>query len=140
MYQSPLEFTNHLLYLVRPAVKVSETRSIINAARVSARTGSAGADAFVFGFALAKELKRLPFCLVVAALPEGFEDAWELAAEDGSGFGSSGLVASVFTEDVSFCSGRLAGTVDSVEGFNALAAGGFTAGAAGGGGRAPVLR
>lgn len=121
---------------MRPVVKVSETRSIINTVRVIARTGSAGADAFVFGFALAKELKRLPFCWGAAALPEGFEGAWELAAEDGSIFGSSGLVASVFTEDVSFSSGRLAGTVDSVEGFDALAAGA----AAGGGGRAPVLR
>ena len=82
----------------------------------------------------------MPFCLGAAALPEGFEDAWELAAEDGSDFGSSGLVASVFTEDVSFCSGRLAGTVDSVEDFDALAAGALTAGAAGGGGRVPVLR
>jgi hypothetical protein len=42
-----------------------------------ARTGSAGTDDFVFGFALAKELKRLPFCFAGAALPEGFEDAWE---------------------------------------------------------------
>lgn len=105
-----------------------------------ARTGSAGADAFVFGFALAKELKRLPFCLGAAALPEGFEDVWELAAEVGSDFGSSDFVASVLAEDVSFCSGRLAGTVDSIEGFDALAAGAFTVGAAGGGGRAPVLR
>lgn len=111
---------------------------IKNAARVMARTGSAGADAFVFGFALAKELKRLPFCFAGAALPEGF-DVWELAA-DGSDFGSSDLVASVFDGDASFCSGRLAGTVDSVEGFDALAPGAFTAGAAGGGGRAPVLR
>lgn len=138
--KSPLELTNHLLHSVRPIVKVSETRPIINAARVIARTGSAAADAFVFGFALAKELKRLPFCLGAVALLEGFEDVWELAAEDGSGCGSSGLVASIFTEDVSFCNGRLAGTVDSVEGFDALATGGFTAGAAGRGGRTPVLR
>jgi hypothetical protein len=33
------------------------------------------------------------------ALPEGFEDAWELAAEDGSDFGSSDLVTSVFAGD-----------------------------------------
>jgi hypothetical protein len=105
-----------------------------------ARTGSAGADAFVFGFALAKELKRLPFGFAGAALPEGFEDVWELAVEDGSDFGSSDLVASAFAGDASFCSGRLAGTVDSVKGFDALAPGAFTAGAAGGGGRAPVLR
>lgn len=82
----------------------------------------------------------MPFCLAGAALPEGFEDAWELVTEDGSDFGSSDLVASVFAEDASFCSGRLAGTVDSMEGFNDFAAGAFTAGAAGGGGRAPVLR
>lgn len=105
-----------------------------------ARTGPAGVDAFVFGFALAKELKRFPFCFAGAALTEGFEDTWELAAEDGSDFGSSDLVVSVFAGDASFCSGRLAGTVDSVEGFNALAPGAFTAGAACGGGRAPVLR
>ena len=105
-----------------------------------ARTGSAGTDVFFFGFALAKELKRLPFCFAGAALPEGFEDVWELAAEDGSDFGSSDLVASVFAGDASFCSGRLAGTVDSVEGFDVLAPCAFTAGAAGGGGRAPVLR
>jgi hypothetical protein len=41
---------------------------------VGARTDSAGAGAFAFGFALAKELKRLPFCLTGAGLPEGFED------------------------------------------------------------------
>jgi hypothetical protein len=91
---------------------------------------------------LAKELKRLPlpFCLAGAALPEGFEDAWELAVEDSSDLGSSDFVASSF-DDASLCSGRLAGTVDSVVGFDGLAAGAFTAGAAaGGGGRAPVLR
>lgn len=63
-----------------------------------------------------------------------------MAAEDVSDFGSSDLVASVFAGDASFCSGRLAGTVDAIEGFDAFAAGAFTVGAAGGGGRAPVLR
>ena len=106
-----------------------------------ARTCSAGAGVFVFGFALAKELKRLPFCLAGAALPEGFEDDWELVAEGGSDFGLSKLGASAFAEDASFCNGRLEGTTDSVEGFDALPANAFTAGAAGGGGgRAPVLR
>lgn len=106
-----------------------------------ARTGSAGAGVFVFGFALAKELKILPFCLAGAALPEGFEDDWELVAEGGSDIGLSNLVASAFAGDASCCSGRLEGTIDSVEGFNALPAGAFADGAAGGGGGcAPVLR
>lgn len=103
-------------------------------------TDSAGVDAFDLGFALAKELKRLPFCLAGAVFPEGFEDACELAAKDVSDFGSSDLAVSAFGADTSLCNGRLAGTVDSVEGFGAFATGALADGAAAGGGRAPVLR
>lgn len=93
------------------------------------------------GFALAKELKRLPF-FEGAGLLEAFEEAWETGADADWDFDSSGLLASAFAGGASFCNGRLAGTVDSVEDLGltagAFAAGAFAAGA--GGGRGPVLR
>jgi hypothetical protein len=118
----------------------SSSSSDASSSTTSCAAGSAGVGAFAFGFALAKELKRLLFSrLGGAGLPEVFEVAWELVVEDDWDFESSGLLASAFAGGASFCSGRLAGTVDSIEGLG-LAAGTLVAGVGAEGGRAPVLR
>lgn len=69
--------------------------------------------------------------LTVAGFEAGLEDDGESLAEDGRGLVSSTL-SSVFAGGADFSRGRLVGTVDS-----GLV---LAAEAAGGGGRAPVLR